>query len=192
MNIFLIRHWESLNNVSPFIKDDGKDLWLSEIGKKQLKCLNVVHDNTSIVYVSPLARAIQSASILFPNKYLHIINEFRELDKWFLRSEFQNLTWKQWEKIFKDNYSKFSRYNWRYPEGESLQDLQKRVLKIFNKISRTNLNKYDNVYIVSHNWVIKIILWYILGVNIGYENLKILNASLIKITLINNNFTIEL
>lgn len=183
MNIFLIRHWESIWNISKKLKFDSYNLgltkkWINEI--IALKGNKIIPEEDYIVFSSPYIRAIQTANILFSNNWkINIVNEFRELDKWFAKSRFKNYTWDMWNIYYNKNITKIANKFWRYSYWESLDDLYNRVIPKFINLVEGSNNK--NVIIVTHNWVIKILLWFILETNIWYENLKIRNWSVIEI-----------
>lgn len=183
-NITLIRHWECVNNVSEFIRDDDSDGCLTEKWVQQIKDLQNLFalDVNDILYSSPLWRAVQSCEILFPEKEPIIVEEFRELNKWFSQGPFRDMTWTDWNILFTKNFADFSQWSWRYPNWESIEDLYRRVVPKFEEITKKSLKNWSNSYIVAHNWVIKVILQYVLKTNtIWYKNLRIKNGWIVKI-----------
>lgn len=193
MKIFLIRHWESFNNISNYLKTDGCDQWLTQkwaIDTLKFKQQLLIKWSYKI-FSSPLIRAIETTKILFPKDKIYIIDEFKELNKWFGHPPFNNYTWNEWNKYFESNFAKLSSYYWKYPNWESIDELKNRVLPQFLKI----INKYqklDSIYIITHNWVIKVIISHILNFEIWYFNMKIKNLSIIEIDYVNEKLSLIL
>lgn len=193
MKIFLIRHWESINNISNYIKTDGYDQWLTKKWIRETIKLKqkLIRKWKYKIFSSPLIRAIETANILFPENDIDMVNEFKELNKWFNLPPFNDYTWNEWNKYFESNIKEFSSYYWKYPNWESIYELKNRVLPKFLEIINDN-KTLDFIYIVTHNWVIKVIISYILNSEIWYFNMKIKNLSIIEINYINKELSLIL
>jgi broad specificity phosphatase PhoE len=193
MKIYLIRHWESFINKSNYLKDDSWDLGLTENWIIQVKNIisKVNLEWKYKIFSSPYKRTIETSKILFPYENISIIHEFKELDKWFSKWPFKNFSWDEWNVYFSKFEKEISKKDWKYPEWESIDILSKRVLPKFLYLVDKYID-YDSIYIISHNWVIKVILMYILNFEISYRNLRINNASIIKVDFNNWYFSIIL
>lgn len=155
VKLVLIRHGEtdySLQNKYCGFSDpplNNKGIWQAEKLANKLKGLEVDR-----VYSSDLKRAYETAQIVFKNKPIKKISEFRELNFGI----FEGLNY---EEIIK-KHPKLYR-NWinnppkiKIPNGESLQDLSKRVKrKLFFILSQF---KDGAIGIVAHGGPIRIIL----------------------------------
>lgn len=71
------------------------------------------------------------------------------------------------------------------PNGEKLKIAQERIVAVFNKI--VNDNKEENILIVSHGTMIKLLLLHVLGMPLsGYNRLKQDNCAINTIGIRNN------
>jgi len=149
MKIYFSRHGESINNTKNII---GGDSCLSENGKKysnNLKDYFKDHKKLKIL-TSKLKRTIQTVEkIDAPKQHLEELNEiysgdFENLNLDFIKKEYHDIyTFRNEDKI-----------NRSYPNGESYNDLQKRVNKVLEKI---DLNEDGTLLIISHQAVSRII-----------------------------------
>jgi alpha-ribazole phosphatase/probable phosphoglycerate mutase len=162
--IYLIRHGETDDADSGRYKGH-LDVPLSENGIKQIKKLaEYLSQDTdlNVVYTSDLRRSIKSAEIIAGLFGLQtVITEKlkeRNFGQWegmsFIEIE------KKYPDAFKawaDNPLKFSPMN-----GESTSEVRERVMPAFNEI--TAKHKGQNIAILSHGGVIRIILCELLGI----------------------------
>lgn len=184
MKIFLIRHWQSLANLSKYLKDDGVDLGLSTKGVQQIKKLHKkLKKETNIEYYSsPYKRAKESVLILTHNiPNTNYIQNFKELNKGFSLSVYKHLTWEEWKIIFDKQREEITKEDWVYPKWESISQFKAKVVPEFIKLVEENEKKGRNLCIVSHNWTIKMILGYVLNYKVSYDNIIIKNWALIEI-----------
>ena len=101
-------------------------------------------------------------------------NNLRELDKGDLTGLKKDYAYK----LYKE-YKKIDDISIRYPNGESMMDLYKRVGKYLNDI------KYDNVLLVTHRGVINMI-YYILNnidLDMDKERFEVVHGSIHKLDL---------
>jgi alpha-ribazole phosphatase/probable phosphoglycerate mutase len=162
--IYLIRHGETVGAGSMRYKGH-LDVPLSENGIKQIKRLaEYLSQNTDLhtVYASDLDRAVKSAEIIGGLSGLKtvVIKELKERNF----GEWEGMTFgeieKKWPDAFRawaDNPLKFSPVG-----GESTLEARDRVMPVFNEI--TNKPQGQNIAIVSHGGVIRIILCELLGI----------------------------
>lgn len=149
MKIYFTRHGESLNNTKNII---GGNCHLSENGKNYSNNLKDHFKDTEHLKIltSKLKRTIETAEkINAPKKHIKELNEiysgdFENLNLDFIRKEYYDIyTFRNEDKI-----------NRSYPNGESYNDLQKRVNKVLEKI---DLNEDGTLLIISHQAVSRII-----------------------------------
>lgn len=147
--IYLVRHglddesfiggYSNVGLINEGIKQINESgLWL----KENIKGINKI-------YTSDVKRTIESANII--NKYFSLdiecIKDLRELNKGLLNGMNKN--------IAKEKFSKYidvTDINTRYPKGESMIDLYKRIEILLN-----NIDKYDKSLLVTHRGVINML-----------------------------------
>ena len=79
MKCYLIRHGITQDNIDLKFSGCQTDTPLIQKGTEQLDAVRDVPQN-SILYVSPMLRARQTAAIMFPGKEQHIVDCFKEMD----------------------------------------------------------------------------------------------------------------
>ena len=185
--IYLSRHGQSQHNV--FNKLGGNSE-ITLLGKSYAKKLfdyfsNNEESNQIKLYTSELVRTQQTATYFNDNikKKLPFLNEINA-------GIFEDHTYD----FIKENYPaehemrKTDKFNYRYPNGESYKDLQKRIGKIFNIIDN-DFNNKKKVVLVCHNAVLRIIYGNLL--NIPEEkipHIKIKLHCLYKFEFINDHY----
>jgi broad specificity phosphatase PhoE len=149
MKIYFSRHGESVNNKMNII---GGDCSLSENGRNYSNNLKEYFKDTKDLKIltSKLKRTIETVEeIDTPKKHLEELNEiysgdFENLNLDFVQKKYQSIyTYRNEDKI-----------NRSYPNGESYNDLQKRVNKVLEKL---DLNNDGTLLIISHQAVSRII-----------------------------------
>ncbi|MDY4693650.1 MAG: histidine phosphatase family protein [Blautia sp.] len=126
IKIWLIRHGKTEGNkLGRYI--GVTDEPLCQEGIKFLE--NMEYQNAQSIYVSPMKRCIQTAGILFPDKRLHIIDEFSECDF----GEFENKNYKELEG--NEHYQAWVDSNGTlpFPGGESKEECKRRHITGFQK-----------------------------------------------------------
>lgn len=154
-DLYLLRHGELVNS-SKNIFNGQSDIELTDTGfNETIKWINFFRDkNISIILSSDLKRTKIPAKIYSEKlgSKLIALKELREINagKW------EGLTYS--EVMKNDNEYLQKRYrdpvNTPFPEGESLKDLKKRVIKCINK----NLRDYSNILLIGHSGVIRVII----------------------------------
>ena len=139
LNITYFVHGTTIDNEQG-LASGWADSELSELGIKQAKELgNLVQDKSfDIVFCSDLKRAIDSANLVFGNKYKIVIDpRLREINYGDYTQKSEN---------FKNNLTNF--IDSPFPNGESYQDVEKRIKNLLEEISR----KYPNqrVAVMAH------------------------------------------
>lgn len=175
--IYLVRHGldderfiGGYSNV-PLIEEGKKQIELSAQFLKE----NIIGINK--IYTSDVLRAVQSAHII--NKYLNLdieeIKTLREQDKGSL-----NGMPRERVKILYPYYIDVNDIFAKYPNGESMMDLYKRI-KIFLEI----INNYDNTLLVTHRGVINMIYTLMLNdeLSMNKERYNVTHASIHELDL---------
>lgn len=158
VKLYLIRHAESIGNVEEFFQG-SLDVKISPKGFKQLEELKTRFKDIQLdkIYSSPLERAIKTARYVNFYQHLDIIRvpEIAEINA----GDFQGKKWSDLPVLFPEEY-----HNWKEnpeefksPNGESMKDVSKRMIKAMNSIISENAGKDKNINIavVSHGCAIK-------------------------------------
>lgn len=169
--LIIVRHAETLHNREKADTFQGEYDCLSEKGKQQARQLanRLLQENIEVVYCSDFLRAKETLQ-----PYLELCKvktiytpELREWDVGIFTgkkiSEF--LEWRNSPegRIW---YSQFNgKMDERFPKGESLNDLQKRVSKILEEI--VNKERGKNILILTHGKTERSLLLHLL--NKDYE-----------------------
>uniref|UniRef100_A0A673FXN4 6-phosphofructo-2-kinase/fructose-2,6-bisphosphatase 2 n=1 Tax=Sinocyclocheilus rhinocerous TaxID=307959 RepID=A0A673FXN4_9TELE len=153
-SIYLCRHGESQHNVQSCI---GGDSELSSRGKQFSKALRGFLENQKIpdlkVWTSQLRRTIQTAEELgVPYEQWKILNE---IDAGIC----EEMTYEKIKETYPDEYSlrDQDKYHYRYPGGESYQDLVQRLEPVIMELERQG-----NVLVICHQAVMRCLLAYFL------------------------------
>uniref|UniRef100_A0A8C1XJ16 6-phosphofructo-2-kinase/fructose-2,6-bisphosphatase 2 n=1 Tax=Cyprinus carpio TaxID=7962 RepID=A0A8C1XJ16_CYPCA len=153
-SIYLCRHGESQHNVQGCI---GGDSELSSRGKEFSKALRGFLEDQKIpdlkVWTSQLRRTIQTAEELgVPYEQWKILNE---IDAGIC----EEMTYEKIKETYPDEYSlrDQDKYHYRYPGGESYQDLVQRLEPVIMELERQG-----NVLVICHQAVMRCLLAYFL------------------------------
>lgn len=194
LKLMFIRHAQSMGNVEKRMQGHG-DFELSTIGRQQADKLGkyLISDSwkPSFVYSSPLKRAAQTAEILLshvqashlPATVSDLIDseeapiedereqkkisiEYAEELKEFQNGIFQGLTWAEAQSRYPDLCRKLeSSPDWiPIPEAETLDDARTRSRQFIDRIIARHRNG-DNLWIVSHSWILQHLIAELLGSN---------------------------
>lgn len=154
MNIYLIRHGESVANMSHDIIGQDPNEPLSSQGELQAQKLGKYFANNNIifdkVYCSPYKRAHDTCNIFKQyNSYFEeiIVPELREYSAGDMKG--QKRTDVMTPQTIKS--MEILGMQFKFPNGESLFEVQQRVITWFNSISHS----YNNIALFSHGMTIK-------------------------------------
>ncbi len=148
--LILIRHGVTMGNVQK--RYVGRtDEPLLDISKEKLK--PYADHKVRKVYISPMKRAYETSSLLFPNAGCIIIDEFRECD-------FGEYEYKNYEEL--NGLMPYQQYidsggSTAFPGGESRDEFIERVMTGFAKMSET-VGDEEDVYIVAHGGTVMAIM----------------------------------
>ena len=154
MKIILCRHGESINNVKKNLARTNDNSRLTFKGEKQAERLALLLKKHKIekIFFLPKRRCAATAKIICKNLRLpgQAMAEFRERD-W---GSWGRQTWLKVSSRL-DTFSTNKRYKFTPPQGESWQDMEKRLLKGLNKILK---QKRDVAAIITHRGCLRAIL----------------------------------
>ncbi|XP_043932395.1 6-phosphofructo-2-kinase/fructose-2,6-bisphosphatase 2 isoform X2 [Protopterus annectens] len=152
--IYLCRHGESEHNLHGRI---GGDAGLSSRGKQFAQVLKEFLEEQQIVdlkvWTSQLKRTIQTAEALrVPYEQWKILNEIDA-------GVCEEMTYEEIQDKYPDDFAlrDQDKYHYRYPGGESYQDLVQRLEPVIMELERQ-----ENVLVISHQAVMRCLLAYFL------------------------------
>ena len=166
----LLRHGESLwNEENRFT--GWVDVPLTEKGRQQardaadlIKAKNLKFD---VAYTSELSRAIETANILIDSLgyYIPVIKDSHLNERNY--GDLQGLNKQKTAEIYGPEQVRTWRrsYDVRPPNGESLEDTQKRTLPFFQHAILTDLEEGRNVLVVAHGNSLRSIVAYLDSLN---------------------------
>jgi broad specificity phosphatase PhoE len=151
MIVYFVRHGQAEHNVSLTMNGDpNKEVHLTELGKKQVEeAAEKLKDvDFEVIFISELVRTKETAEII--NKYhdveLKVDKRINELV-----SGLEGKTSKEWISLVGD------RYTGRVNDGESFQDIKKRVASFLDDLKGMN---YKTVLVSTHQDVVSAVVGY--------------------------------
>ena len=156
MKLIFIRHGETDFNATHKTMGQRMDFSLNEKGVEQAKeIFNKLPKDFKHLFSSPLKRAYETAKMIAKqfDKEIIIRNELAERDY----GELSGKTWDEIKKIAGEELKVLDRtlkYDYRKYEGESVEDVEKRVKAFVDEV-KTNY-KDSKVVVVSHGGIIRI------------------------------------
>jgi alpha-ribazole phosphatase len=170
MDIILIRHGETYDNVNMQIS--SKEVKLTDRGRRQIEKAKAILDKLSFdrVYVSPLARAIETMEILGLEGDKE--ERIREVDFGL----FEGKTYDQLQAEFAEELKMWfdDVINYVVPEGESIKMAYDRVVSFLEEL----VDKKENALLICHDGVIKIALSWVFDNPEFFFKFKIDNGSI--------------
>lgn len=168
--MILLRHGATaLNRLVPYrIQGRRTDPPLDEIGRRQAlaaaEALQRAGIRLAAVHASPLRRSLETAEAIarIHGPEVVVVEELTEADvgRWEGRT---------WAEIEADEPDEFARFMARpgtvpYPEGESFQDVRRRVVPVLQRLAAAHRDQ--TIAVVGHNVVNRAVLADCLGVPI--------------------------
>lgn len=158
--LILIRHGETDYNLQR--RYSGiLDIGLNERGRRHAGLLRdrLASEAVDVLYVSDRKRAIETASLVFPNREAVVVPDLREIDF----GVFEGLTHQEIMHAHKDVYVEWLKdpYAATIPGGERLEDFQARVSAAIAAIIGRHEGK--TIAVVSHGGAISVYLNYLMG-----------------------------
>lgn len=163
MKLILVRHGESQANVDR-VYSGWTDFPLTDRGKEQVRNLLEILSNEyiDILYSSSLSRALATAEIISKHigKKIYVSEKLKEMNFGIFEGksyrEISETYHIEWEKWINDNIK------YRIPNGESLIDMYNRVTQFIDGLK----DKTGTFLLVTHAGVIRIVITYLLNLNI--------------------------
>lgn len=190
MRVILLRHTESEANLKR-VYGGRRDFKLTEKGIKQIEDLVEVLNNSYEIstlnnvriYSSPLSRCKDFGKAIAKtiNKELLCDKRLEEFDFGIFEGyTYEELSNNEFYKLWCEDY-----FNYEIPKGESLELFRKRVESFIKEILEKNSR--DDLVIVAHEGVIKVILLYILKLPIeNFWSFYCGNGSVVELIYENN------
>ncbi|MDY6232274.1 histidine phosphatase family protein [Peptostreptococcus porci] len=181
--LFLIRHGHSVDNE--FFRYSGfSDCDLSQIGRQQVEKMTDYFKQFDVerIYASTLKRTQQTIDAYAKLKNLDVecLDDLREMNFGI----FDGLSFDEIKAKYPEEAKIFlsSGRDYRFPNGETLEEMYNRNTSAIEKIIKTNEN-VDSVAVVSHMGTIRNLLSYFISGSSKYHwNFKVGNASVTKIS----------
>lgn len=189
IKLILVRHGVTVCNEGGALSG-FKDSILSEKGKSQASKIAEYLKDEDIdkIYTTPLSRTKDTMKKLAEIK--NIQTEETSLLNEINFGDFEGLSFKVIEEKYPEEVEKMIKegFEYKYPNGESLEDTFTRVKNEMSKIINDNDN--STVLICSHGGTIRNIISYLICNDYKYHwNFKIDNGSITEIE-VDNNFAV--
>jgi alpha-ribazole phosphatase len=174
MEIYLIRH--TTPSIEAGVCYGQSDLDVNENFKREAELIaKVLPPGIENIISSPLQRCKKLAAILFPGRSHELNDNLKEI-------HCGDWEFKKWDDIPKETLNPWMKefVRWPFPNGESYEQLYKRVTTEFAKIAH---NYRQPVALVCHGGVIRCILCYITKTPLerSFERFKIPYGSVVKL-----------
>ncbi len=165
MKLTIVRHgetdWNKVRKIQGQI-----DIGLNLFGVQQAHtCAKyLANEHFDSVYSSPLSRAYETAKIITAKRDCHISvkDDLQEINmgKW------QGMIWSEIVKTHSDLYVEFEKVGdfSKVYKGESFKELQDRAARFLDYLVET---PYESVLAVSHGGLIKVLICYVLGLDLS-------------------------
>lgn len=186
----LVRHGVSEANISGILAGNRFDSTLTPKGRRQARAVASHLRGTPVgkIYTSPMIRCRETAEPLREifKKRVQIDDSFIEMD--YGRWSGRKLRQLRKERMWKQIQEKPSRVV--FPEGESFEAAQRRVIRGLRKIAKAAPT--STVVIVSHGDIIKMAVTWALGMELDkFQRIIIDPGSISIIDIQGNSFTVE-
>jgi len=167
VKVILIRHGETDWNKEQIFR--GRiDVALNEVGLAQARTVQATLKDVQInaIYSSPLSRALETARVVGEGRNCEIRIEEGFIDIDFGR--WQGLSHQKVKEDYKDLYEMWlsKPQMVTFPEGESLEEVQKRSMKALEKVIKKHPE--ETLAIISHRVLNKVLLCSILGLELSH------------------------
>lgn len=174
MDIIMLRHGQTEDNVRKVFSRDGCNL--TEKGEMQVKnSLKYLKElNIETIYCSPLERTRSTLKLIKSELMINTVydNSIVEVDF----GEFKGKSYNECIEIFNANVKEWEKDPFHIAplNGESISKAYKRVKAFIDKL----IKKQENVLLVTHDGVIRLVLCYVLGEYNHFFKFKVDNGSI--------------
>lgn len=162
MNIYFIRHGESVANVKRIISNRGNKHPLTELGQQQARDLasKLQPEKPVRFFCSPILRARQTAKILADSWGVNTVDvrkELREYDLGELEDRSDAKAWGlyDWEM---DEWFKHNRLNVKVKGGESWLDIHDRFVPFIQSLVQLYGDQEGSLICLSHGGLYRVML----------------------------------
>ncbi|MBA7666788.1 Phosphoserine phosphatase 1 [subsurface metagenome] len=164
--ILLVRHAQTkLHQADRFW--GSTDIALSDIGIRQSEQLRdrLAEEKISAVYTSTLSRARTTADIIVAKRKINTTasDELNECNFGYI----EGMTFDEIQRLYPELAAEL--LDWKtvaFPGGESLEDLDKRVLSFMDRL--TGHKEKETVLIVSHGGPLRLLICHLLGLGLEH------------------------
>jgi alpha-ribazole phosphatase len=154
MKLFLVRHGQTDWNLTRRFQGQS-DVPLNETGRQQANALAGRLSNQSFdaIYSSDLRRAAETAGMICASK-IHFGTGLREVNF----GDWEGLTYDEIKERYPDSLATWERnvYSSSPPNGETLEDLEKRVQSFLNDLIQKHNDQ--TVLVVAHGGVLQVLV----------------------------------
>lgn len=167
MKTILIRHGKTAGNLEGRYVGGRNDEPLCEEGKAELRTLHV--PEAEKIFVSPMKRCLETAAILYPEKAVEIVEDFRECD-------FGAFSGKKFAELNGDPaYQRWLDSNGElpFPNGESRTAFSARCVRAYRQ---TRLNYAGDCALIVHGGTIMAIMEKYAHPRMGYFDFQVKNG----------------
>ncbi|MBU0686575.1 MAG: histidine phosphatase family protein [Candidatus Margulisbacteria bacterium] len=167
-NLYLIRHGETKSNVDLRYQGSGDSL-LTENGIEAARELSEHFKDLNFkgIYCSDLTRGLETAKIIAQHHPVSptVIPKLQERHY----GDWEGLNFKEIEKKYPGLYDSWLKNpaKAKIPKAETLEAMQKRGIAALKSILKKHTNNSDNILIVGHGGMNRIILFYFLGLDLN-------------------------
>jgi len=152
MKVFFVRHGQTNYNIlNLFNGDSSKNVYLTELGKKQAEivCKKIRDVKLDLVIVSKLPRTKETALIITKNKKVEFKIEPRINDR---KTGFEGRNVADFYEAIKPDV-----FNLKFNDGESFQEEKNRVFSFLEEIKKFD---FKNILVVTHFEILQIVNGY--------------------------------
>ncbi len=188
MKIYLIRHGETESNLLKRYCGSFEDS-LTAKGVQQAEDLSLKLRDVKFnkIYTSPLDRAVKSCQIIIPDGSYVKDERLKEMSFGI----FENKSYAEIKELYPKELEKWS-LDWKgyaLPQGESCQEAFLRVSSFMKELERNE--SLDNVLLVAHGGIIKLIYCYILNSLDAFWSFTAYNCSINIVSFNYGSWSIE-
>ena len=160
--LFFIRHGETISNKKKVRQGVAIDDYLDTQGVMQIQQITAIvkHLELDVLYTSYLKRAEETAALINNEltEHIPILHDFRLRERDF--GSLSGKSHEEWDKLLPDNREKeaIQAYDYKPFGGESVEEVRQRSVSAILDIIENNDHK--NVGIITHNGVIRLLLFH--------------------------------
>lgn len=191
IRLLLVRHGESVGNVEHRIQGQ-LDSPLTDRGKRQAEAIAsrvALEGNIDALYSSPLRRALDTARAIGRRVGLEpsLVDDLMEINV----GEITGMHWEEFASRWPEKASHVDAGSdgYRWPGGESQQELAERAARVMDKITRSHGS--GTVVVVSHSGTLRFAVAHLMrGTEFGHQDHRFDNCTITEVVLDNGTSSI--